>query len=306
MQRTNKYLLWLLAPLLLAACERDFNIEVDMGPPRLIVEAYVNNLLPLYNYVVLSRSQDYYSADLDNVPVSGATVTITEGTVQADRSIRWDTANRAVMQELALPRFDLSLLPGVYLDRRLANTPNRALIGKPGKSYLLEIEESGKKYSAITTIPQPVPIDSLTNGNVFLEYDDDGVGMYKSRITVHFQDPDTIGNAQLYFWRHQDNRAYFGWGGMHTNRFTPNTDEKVNGEYLHITHSNGFALTDTVVYYLASVERKVYNFWDSYNKARDNGGPFSTPVNLLSTIQGPDVIGSFSGFGMSTKTHVVQ
>ncbi len=77
---------------------------------------------------------------------------------------------------------------------------------------------------------------------------------------------------------------------MGTNRFTPGTDDLVNGEYIDLTLSNSFVLGDSINYYMANVERKVYNFWDSFNKARLNEGPFATPVRLLNTISGDNVI----------------
>jgi hypothetical protein len=63
---------------------------------------------------------------------------------------------------------------------------------------------------------------------------------------------------------------------------------------------------DTAIYYLVSVERPVYDFWDSFNKARVNGGPFSTPVVLKSNIKGDNVVGCFSGFAVSSMTHAIK
>ncbi len=71
-----------------------------------------------------------------------------------------------------------------------------------------------------------------------------------------------------------DSGNKFGWGGLNSNRFTPGTDELTNGQYMHLTHGNGFVLNDSVTYYMANVERKVYNFWDSYNKARSERRAF--------------------------------
>jgi hypothetical protein len=110
----------------------------------------------------------------------------------------------------------------------------------------------------------------------------------------------------LYYWRTRNTGDNFGWGGLDANRFTPGTDELVNGQYMHLTHGNGFELKDSVTYYMVNVERKVYNFWDSFNKARTNGGPFSTPVKLLNTIEGDNVVGCFSGFSLSSKAILIK
>jgi len=287
------------------SCERNFDIKLENNETQLIVEAYINNELPLYNYVILGHSQGYYDEGFENIPVTGATVTITEGTLVGNE-YSWNQATKKRLKEGKLPQYGNVSLPGVYFDSLLSvNQPNRALKGTPGKHYLLEIDAEGKHYSAITQLLPVVPVDSLTSGYHFMD-DDDDTAILKARITVYYQDPDTIGNTQLYYWRHGYDKGNFGWGGLGSNRFTPGTDELVNGQYIRLTHSNGFELLDSVNYFLVSVDRKVYNFWDSFNKARSNGGPFSTPVKLLNTIEGENVIGCFSGFSVSQKNIVVK
>lgn len=307
MKMARKHIIVLLVSVMavLASCERDFDIDLKNNQTQLVVEAYINNQLPLYNYVILGNSQDYYQPGFENVPVTGATVTITEGTLLANNSYAWNTATRKQLKEGRLPQYGNVLLPGVYFDTTLATNPANALTGTPGKHYLLDIETGGKHYSAITALLPVIPIDSLTSGFHFIDEDEDTT-QTKARITVHYKDPDTVGNTQLYYWRTRNTGDNFGWGALGTNRFTPGTDDLVNGEYMHLTHSNGFELRDSVEYYLTSVERKVYNFWDSFNKARTNGGPFSTPVTLQNTISGENVIGCFSGFSISSKTIVVK
>ncbi|WP_205509817.1 DUF4249 domain-containing protein [Longitalea arenae] len=304
MKKASIYLL-MMSMAVFASCERNFDIKLKNNQEQLIVEAYINNELPSYNYVILGRSQSYFEPGFENTPVTGATVSITEGTQLANNTYNWDPASKRQLKEGRLPQFGNQLLPGVYFDNTLLFNPGNALKGKPGKSYLLEIDAEGKQYSAITTLLPIVPLDSVTTGFHYIDEDVDTT-QEKARLTVHYKDPDTVGNTQLYYWSTIDSRDNFGWGAMGTNRFTPGTDDLVNGQYIHLTLSNGFAIGDSVNYYMASVERKVYNFWDSFNKARSNSGPFSTPVRLLNTISGENVIGCFSGFSLSTKSLVVH
>lgn len=297
----------ILSLVIFASCERDFDIKIKTNEPQLVVEAYINNAMPLYNYVILSKSKNFYEPGFQNIPVSGATVSITEGVLLPDNKYQWDETSVTRMREASLPQLRGSALPGFYFDPRLATDSARALHGKPGKHYLLEIESEGKKYSAITSLLTPIAIDSLSSGYHFMDDDEEkDTIIEKARITIHYKDPDTVGNTQLYFWRHWDNRNSFGWGALGSNRYTPGTDDLVNGQYINLTHSYGFVLGDTVQYYMANVDRKVYNFWDSFNKARSNGGPFSTPVALLNTITGENVTGCFSGFSLTTKGIVVK
>ena len=189
-----------LITLLLTACEKDFDIAVKPNQPILVVEAYINNEMPQLNYVVLSRSIDYYSPDFQSAAVSGASVTITEGTVAADKSYHWDPATKVQLYEtssnLNSRQVSSSFQKGVYFDPQLATDSAHALKGKVGKHYLLEIETGDQHYTAIASILEPVKIDSLTCGFSFVDTEDDDIE--KSRVTIHYQDPDTLGNSQLF------------------------------------------------------------------------------------------------------------
>lgn len=297
-----------LIAILLTACEKDFDIDVKANQPLLVVEGYINNEMPKLNYVVLSRSMDYYSPDLQSAAVAGATVTITEGTLAADKSYNWDPATKVQLYE-ANSNVNSRQAPtsnsqkGIYFDPRLATDSAHALKGITGKHYLLEIETEGQYYSAIASILQPVRIDSLNCGFSFVDTDDEN--KVKSRITIHYQDPDTLGNSQLFYWQNWGNRGNIGWGGMGSAWRNSGVDDLTNGEYMRVTQNLSFEIGDTVTYHMASVTRGVLDFWKNFKEARNNDGPFSTPVTLLNKINGENVTGCFSGMSLSSKTVVV-
>lgn len=288
----------------LASCQHDIDINIPDRESELIVEAYINNELPLHNYVVLGRSLNFFDPSFENAAVSGAIVTITEGELLPNRTYNWDQTTKRQLREIRIPVIDTVPVPGVYFDPKLVTDPANALSGVPGKHYLLEISIGNKQYSATTQVLQPIEIDSLTSGYHFKE--DGDPDKARARLTVHYKDPDTIGNNLLYYWKNRDNRLSFGWGAMRSDRFATATDEFTNGQYIRLTHSPGFLVGDTVSYHLVHVERKVYNFWNSYNRARANGGPFATPVVLLNTIVGENVVGAFSGFSVSRRRIIVK
>jgi hypothetical protein len=281
------------------ACEKDFNIKTDSNNPLLVVEAYINNQMREYNYVVLSRSLDYFSTDFQSVGVSNATVTITEGEIISNQYV-WNPATKVQLTEASSTGLPTNFTKGVYFDPRLATNAQRAFLGTPGKSYLLEISEGGRQYSSITTLLPPVPIDSLTAGYQYVDSN-----QTKLRLTDHYKDPDSLNNTYFYYFRYHDNRDNFGWGGLSKSR-AYGADDLSNGQYIHLTFPRGYVVGDTVNFYMASVTRDVYNFWDSYNKARENNGPFSTPVSLVSNIKGENVTGCFSGLSLSSKTIIVK
>ncbi|MGI8634009.1 MAG: DUF4249 domain-containing protein [Segetibacter sp.] len=284
------------------SCEKNIDLKIDNYKPVLVVEAYINNEIPEYTYVVLSRSLEYFSTDFQSTGVSNAAVTITEGEVKNNRYV-WNTSSKVELAEANFAGVPPSFRKGVYFDPRLVSNPPNALIGKPGKSYLLEISEGGNQYSAITTMLNPVPIDRITTGYSYVDESDSN--KIKFRITNNYKDPDTVNNTQLYYYRYAENRNNFGWGGISRPRAV-GSDELTNGQSIHLTHVRGFVVGDMVNYYMASVTRDVYNFWESFNKARDNGGPFSTPVVLTTNIKGDNVTGCFSGLSLSSKTIIIR
>lgn len=286
----------------LISCEKDMDINLKANKPMLVVEAYINNQMREYNYVVLSRSLDYFSLDFQSAPVANATVFITEGE-KIDNEYTWAAETRVQLYEANLPGVPDNFKSGVYFDPRLVTDSVHALLGTPGKSYLLEIKEGENQYTAITTLLQPAAIDSLTTGYGFTDEEDENKS--KLRITNHYRDPDTLNNTQLYYYRFSENRTRFGWGGLFRSR-APGTDDLTNGQEIKLTHPRGFVVGDTVSYYMASVTRDVHNFWQSFNKARDNNGPFATPVTLSSNIAGTSVTGSFSGMSLSSKTIIIK
>ncbi|MET0300419.1 MAG: DUF4249 domain-containing protein, partial [Flavitalea sp.] len=278
------------------SCKKDITINLKQNEPMLVVEAYINNLMPEYNYVMLSKSLDYYAPDFEQIAVSNATVAVTEGQAGPDGRISWNKSSKVSLEETQDARLPEGYRHGVYVDQKTVTTLSMnpiGLVGEPGKYYLLEISLEGKNYSAVTQLPGIVPIDSLTTGLRFK--DEENGGVEKVHITCHYKDPDTTGNRQLYNWRQNKNRDIFGWGAMSGNRRMNGIDDLTNGSYMQVTQPFGFVGGEIVDYYLISCTRPVYAFWDSFNKARNNDGPFSTPVELISNINGENVTGCFSG-----------
>lgn len=294
---------WMILLVLLSACVQDIDLDIPAGEATLVVEGYINNDMPHYNYVLLGRSRAYFESNLFNSPVTYATVVVTEGDKLADGTYQWDMATSTQLKEVPVPELD-TVVPGLYVDPRLATDPDHALRAKPGKHYQLSIDVGDQHYSAVTYVPYLLPVDSLTIGNHY--YQDSDVNNERARLTVHYTDPDTLGNAQLFYWRHRGSRNSFGWGALGSDYFSVGADDNVNGQHVMITHYYGFQVGDTVQYYLVSADRPVYNFWRSYGTARANGGPFSTPVALESTVKGDNVVGCFSGFGVSEKMVIIQ
>jgi hypothetical protein len=290
------------ASIICISCERDIDIDLKTGNPKLIVEAYISNQGPLYTYVVLSRSVDYYNPNFQSLPVKNATVSITEGTQQSNGSIIWDNASTVQLSEINNPLVPPNFRSGFYIDPRILTDSVNALKGKIGKHYRLNITDNNEPFTGYTQLVQPVLLDSMNYGFPFFDTED---SVEKVRITSNYKDPDTLGNCYFYYWRFKDNRNNFGWAGLRKSG-APGRDDQSNGQYIRITHPQAFMYNDTVTYMLTSVTRQTHNFWASYIDARNNGGPFATPVTIENYIQGKDVLGCFMGLSVSEKTFILR
>jgi hypothetical protein len=295
-----KKILIITCSIFLLSCEKDFDIEVASTAPKLIVEAYISNQAPQYTYVILSKSVDYFNPIFQSIPVKNAQVSITEGSVVAN-NIVWNAASKRVLAEVSNPALPTVFANGLYVDPLVITNPAQALVGKVGKYYRLDVLHENNAYTGITNMPDTVKLDSVTYGLPFVNADNEN----KFRITNHYKDPDSLGNTYFYYWRNNENRNRFGWAGLFKSR-APGRDDTNNGEYIKITHPQGINFNDTITYMLTSVNRNTHNFWESYLDARNNNGPFSTPVILQNYISGNNVIGCFMGLSVSERTIITR
>jgi hypothetical protein len=286
--------------IFLLSCEKDIDIEVANVEPKLVVEAYISNQTPQYTYVILSKTVDYFNPVFQGIPVKNAKVSITEGS-KINNVVVWNDATKRDMVELNNPALPSVFANGLYVDPLIITNPTNALVGKVGKYYRLDVSYENNAYTGITNLPDTVKLDSLTYGFPFVN--DDSVN--QCRITNHYKDPDTLGNTFFYYWRNNENRNRFGWAGLFKSR-APGRDDSNNGQYIRITHPQGINYNDTITYMLTSVNRNTHNFWDSYLEARNNNGPFSTPVVLQNYISGKNVVGCFMGLSVSEKTIITR
>jgi hypothetical protein len=156
--------------VVMTACERVVNVDLQEGPKRLVVEARIERVRGKVSGVQrirLTTTQPYFSTTAPP-PARGAVVRVTDGTGQV-------TAFTEVASE-----------PGTYA--------TSALVATVGTSYTLTIDFEGERYQATDQMQSVVPIDSL--------YFDAPTGFFgpqeKPRATIDFRDPEGVRN--FYLW----------------------------------------------------------------------------------------------------------
>jgi hypothetical protein len=117
--------------LLFSSCEKEIYIDLKSVEPQLVIEGLipVNSLAK----VRLTKSKDFF-ADADYPPVENAVVTVS------------DNAGNTEALHLSLS--------GWY--------EADYIIGNIGRTYTLTVEAEGKTYTAVSTMPNIVPIDSIS------------------------------------------------------------------------------------------------------------------------------------------------
>lgn len=306
--------------VLFMSCEKDITVDLPQVPGQLVVEGSIEQgRAPL---VILTRTQPFFSptnlAALANMFVGGATVTIaTHGETWALDQICSSQLDPAMLQ-LAAEATGLNPDLLALADICVYTSLNPAHVGTIGQSYRLDISAEGKSLSASTSIPNPVPLDSVWFKLAQMNPGDDSLGLAWARIS----DPDTMGNG--YRWAAQRiNRRPDGsrkdpyyiapLGGTQNDKY-------INGLSFDISAIRGslfyagreednnaergfFKVGDTIAVKAMSIGRHEYEFYRSYeDNVASLGDIFSTPANVRSNISGG--LGIWAGRGVYLDTIV--
>jgi hypothetical protein len=248
--------------MLLLSCKKVIQIDFNNSGNLLVIEGNVVNTTSTQT-VKISKSVNI--TDLSNFPaVSGATVTITsEGRVY---TLREQT-------------------PGIYL--------TSSLRGQPTKNYQLNVVADGKTYTASSTMPAQVKLDSL-NLNITTIVNKD----YQSAM-AYYTDPATIANYYRFILTVDGvvSKNYFVYDDNLTNGRVVNRDLRDNDLNL--------VTGDVVNVQMQCVDKNVYQYWNGLSQNESRGGASTTPANPESNISN-GALGYFSAHTVQDKQFVVR
>ncbi len=311
-------LLILPAVALLVGCEKEITVELPDTPEQFVVEGVIEPGLP--PYVILTRTQSYFDPidqnAIANSYVRGAVVTVDNGNgpVTLDQlcSTSLTDEQRALFAEVT--GIDPALLGSV--DICVYSTANTAIFGEVGRTYRLHIEAEGKVLTSVTTIPNPVPLDSVWFQLALQRPDDDSLGLAWGTLT----DPDTMGNCYRWMARRisrdedgnvedptfisplgntfQDkyvNNLTFDFSFIRGRQFYSDQPEDSNEE------AGFYKVGDTIAVKFLSIGFNEHEFYTSYDEnVGSQGDLFGTPVNARSNIDGG--LGIWAGWGVYADT----
>jgi len=248
--------------LLLAACQKTITPPLNNSNPQLVIQGAVSDTTGPY-HVTISKTVNFYATN-NYPPVSGATVVITDITTNVTDSLTESS-------------------PGVY--------STHTIIGTPGNTYQLKVLVEGKTYTASSTMPQPVVLDSVS-----YEYEEKDM---TSTPQVNFQDPaNTVNYYSITVKKNGKPLAIF----------QAENDELSNGRYIH-TKVDGdsviFRKNDVAQVFLASIDHGTYTFLSEAAAVAFNNNQLAAPATPSSNIAG-GCVGYFSAQSVSNKSKVAS
>ena len=292
---------FILLAFILTNCEKEITADLPDPEEKIVVDGYIESGQP--PIVVLNQNFPYFGTfSLDFYQtnfVKDATVIVSDDENDVTLTeICWSELEDAE-RELLAQSIGVSV-DSLGADFEYCVYTSFTLLGEYGKTYLLDITTAdGKHLTAETTIPQPVPLDSMwieqhAGGEEFEQY---------WRIYIEMTDPETSGNYYRYFTQTDDEPYYPG-------PFSVFDDALFNGENIHFPMDKGepkgseFDL-DTAGYFeqgesvnikFCTIDKASYDFWNTLEYSANSAGPLGAAVEVLTNINGG--IGIWSGYGV--------
>ncbi|HEY4327772.1 MAG TPA: DUF4249 domain-containing protein [Mucilaginibacter sp.] len=250
---------------IMASCTKVIDLKLGDKTGELVIEGNITNVRAP-QYITLSRNVPFTNANT-YPPVTGAIVSVTDA--------------------LANFRQFTEGPPGTYSIGRLT--------GQPGNTYTLQVTTNGKTYSAVSVMPAPVKLDSITS-----VINDFKRGNNLRDISVNYLDP--VGVANQY-------RFTLSVNGVQVKRVFTYDDEFINGKYVNlelVQNDIDIHPGDTATVEMQCIDKPIYTYWYTLMQQQFNGpGGGITPSNPPTNIT-PVTLGYFSAHTTQSKSIIVR
>ena len=260
-----RFYIFLLIPFLYA-CEKVIDVDLNDAAPAIVIEGSLTGY-PDFAKVKITKTSSYFDASKSPV-VTGARVMIES-----------EKGESYLLNEEE---------DGVYTSENVALQIN--------SSYKLTVEAEGEIYTAESTLPPPVYLDSLgyfyEDSYIFFE---DGYV-----LQTFFTDPANIENYYRF--------RVFVNGEMYvsTGNFYVFNDRFTDGKRLEVDIRNvKIVATDTVVVQLVSIDKPAYDFYTTFENLMFNNPGSAAPANPITNFSN-GALGYFSAWTSSTRSVIIQ
>ena len=249
--------------LFICSCTKVISVNLNDANANIVIEGVVDNNPGPYQ-VNISQTVNFSEPNVFP-PVAGAMVTITDST----------TGITDILIENS---------PGTYSTQTL-------LQGLSGHTYQLYVSANGKIFTASSTMPDPVALDSVSF------YSTNAFGTDRTTAVTNFQDPAGIANYYTF-------TEYVN--GRQINQAFNFSDRLSNGRYLSLQLFNDSAYIQSganVQVEMHCVDQAVWSYFNTLGQARGNNSQSVSPSNPISNISN-NALGYFSAQTTQSKTAV--
>ncbi|HEV7329436.1 MAG TPA: DUF4249 domain-containing protein [Flavisolibacter sp.] len=249
------------AALFFTSCEKVIDVNVRDADKKLVIEGVLTDQSGDC-LVKISRTKSLSSTN-EMDAVSGASVQIRDG-------------NGAVVQ----------------LIETAAGQYRADLIGQPGTTYELTVKLGGQTYTAVSSMPTSIAIDSLYVSEM------DMMGEKQYVTNVVFTDPTEAGNAYRFVQYRNE---------VKNKMFMVQKDDLTNGRKNTVSffhHMDELKKGDRIRVQLQSIDPAVYTYWYSLWQGGTGEGNSASPANPVSNIRGGS-LGYFSAQAVTSKETAV-
>ncbi len=234
MKKILCYMMFLAA---LAACSK----QEEAGEARLVVEGWIENgdhpVVMVSESIGIATDREMASTEMLDHIAKWAKVSVSDG------------EKTEILTGLIDNRY---FLPFIYTTSKIT--------GEVGKSYTLTVEYKDYKVVAATTIPEPVPIDT-----VYVQ----SVTENTASVRVGFTDPPQPGQYYKVFTKTEKKDSHY-----HPSAMTNLSDESLNGYsevFLYSTQRlmdyvdfPNIHLGDVLWIKLCTMDRKSFDYWNNF------------------------------------------
>ncbi len=259
----TKYWIIILAALFLIGCEREIDIDLNTSNPRFVIEGMISTAIG-ESIVSISKTLNF-DETIPFPDISGALVTVTDNTINQTDTLAETSA-------------------GKY--------SKLVLVGIEGHSYTLTVKIGEKMFTAVSTIPYQVQLDSLVQENLARKRSGgDGTLI---RITPRYTDPSAYDNHYQFIVTKND---------ILLNDIFIRNDVGFNGSSASRPLRVRADRNDVIKVAMQDIDKAAYNYFFGLNENLNQSS--ATPANPTSNISN-GALGYFKGHTSQVKTMVIK
>ena len=240
----------------LSSCEKEIHVNLHSSEPSIVIEGQIQ--LDSLAIVRITKSKDYNTDNTYNI-INGAIVSVSNS-----------SGNNEILNQNA---------DGLYIAQTIK--------GVVGQTYYLSVKIDDKEYTSTSTLPTPVPIDTITMYNIpALNY---------PFPMVIFQDPPTEKNYYRCRYYVNGKRILIDDDLVDTKDRNGFEIERILPVYEDQNDDKEIAQGDKIKVELHSIDENVYKYFEALSNIENS------LTNPATNING-GALGYFSAYAVDTMS----